>query len=872
MKQILAAMSQRFEIIPDQVSRYRWFIWILFIIAMVGYGSGASRFQLDLTDEGFFSKSDPVRIAYNQFRAQFGGDDNIYLVYKALDGDIFSQKSLTAVRDLQEELLNYRLSMQAEDTSPLDHVVDIKTIINASYLDASDDSLISKQFIGNDIPDSPEVLEQYRKKALAHPDYPLFYVSKDSTYGGILIRTDLGAKPLLKNEETRGDVEEDIDQALEFDELDITDTSNNKTFSSSGIDKNPEFEFVDPVQYQQLMHIITKYIEKPEYQQALSFHPVGNAVIHTYVLDVLFEQINMVMGLSILLIVVMLWFLFRSLSAVIWPVIIIGAASVLAIATLGWLELRMNMMVNITVFMILVVGVADSVHLLSGYIYYRNLGNDHPQSMRLTYKNAGMAIMLTSVTTAIGMMSLFLVPIDAIQTFGFSAAIGVVFAFIISVFMLPLMLDLWRPLKNLEKNQADKKGEKHHYIQQVLRKVEHLSHLKPNVNIGIFTVIFIFFCFGLTKIEVDSNPMSLFKPETPIVKDFNLVDKHMGGTQNIEVMINMGQENALKDPAVLNAMESYQNYMMTTFPGEVLRTNSLVNITKDANKSLNGGNANFYAIPQDPRVLEQTLFLFNNANPTDRRLVVSDDYQQAHITATFANVGSKRYVEILDEVEPEIDRLFGELQQNYPTMKIKTTGGMTLFSKLLDLLSWSQIKGFGIALALISIVLFLVLSSVKLGLIALYPNLFPLVVMFGLMGYLKIPLDVDTLIVAPLMIGIVVDDTIHFLNHYRAEVQKHGDVHRGIQIAFREVGQAIAFTSIILALSFMAMMFMDHQGLKHFGILSSITIITALIAELFLLPALLVKANANLGVESESNRKHHQPENLVGVIDNEKLA
>ncbi|MDH3343099.1 MAG: MMPL family transporter, partial [Gammaproteobacteria bacterium] len=620
MKKILAVMSQRFEIIPDQVRRYRWLIWILFIIAMVGYGSGASRFQLDLTDEGFFSKSDPVRIAYNQFRAQFGGDDNIYLVYRALDGDIFSKKSLTAVRDLQEELLNYRLSLQPEDTSPLDHVVDIKTIINASYLDASDDSLIAKQFIGNNIPDDSATLEQIRKKAQAHPDYPLFYVSKDSTYGGILIRTDLGAKPLLKDENETEETAENLDQEFEFDDIDITDTDTD-TVNSTSVNNNPEFEFVDPVQYQQLMHTITEHIEKPEYQQALSFHPVGNAVIHTYVLDVLFEQINMVMSLSIILIIAMLWFLFRSLSAVIWPVIIIGAASVLAIATLGWLELRMNMMVNITVFMILVVGVADSVHLLSGYIYYRNLGNDHPQSMRLTYKNAGMAILLTSVTTAIGMMSLFLVPIDAIQTFGFSAAIGVVFAFIVSVFMLPLMLDLWRPLKNLDKNQVSKGGKKHHYIQRILRKVEHLSHVNPNLNISIFTLIFIFFCFGLTKIEVDSNPMSLFKPDTPIVKDFNLVDTHMGGTQNIEVMIDMGQENALKAPAVLNAMESYQHYMTRTFPGEVLRTNSLVNIAKDANKSLNGGNDNFYSIPQDPRVLEQTLFLFNNANPSDRRLV-----------------------------------------------------------------------------------------------------------------------------------------------------------------------------------------------------------------------------------------------------------
>ena len=877
MKQLLFLMSNTFEAIPDQVRRFRWLVWSLFIGILIFYGSGASKFQLDLTDEGFFSKSDPVRIAYNQFRAQFGGDDNIYLVYKALDGDVFSEKSLTAVRNLQEEILNYRLHLAPEESSPLDHIVDVKTIVNASYLEASDDALVSRQFIGSNIPRTQEELNAIREKAFAHPDYPLFYVSKDASYGGILIRTDLGAKPVSKNSDDPEEKNADGSiTELTLDDLEITDfdelQEDFQQNTATAIDENPEFEFVDPVQYQDLMHKLTDYFEKPEYQAALNFHPVGNAVIHTYVLDVLFEQINTVMGLSILLIIAMLWILFRSAAAVLWPIIIIGSASVMAIATLGWLELRMNMMVNITIFMILVVGVADSVHLLSGYIYYRNHGHDHRKALRLTYRNAGMAILLTSVTTAIGMMSLFLVPIDAIQIFGFSAAAGVVFAFIISVLMLPLMLDIWKPYKE---NRQKTKAKEHHVIQRVLRKVEHYSHLKPDVNISIFTIIFIFFLYGLTLIEVDSNPMSLFKPDTPIVKDFSLVDKNMSGTQNIELMIDMGVENALKDPAVLKAMEEYQNYLVQTFPGEVLRTNSLVNIAKDANKSLNGGKETFYTIPDNPQILEQTLFLFNSANPTDRRLVVSDDYRQAHVTASFTNVGSKRYVEILDQVQPQLDNFFGELKNVYPAMKITTTGSMTIFSKLLDLLSWSQIKGFGIALALISVILLLVLSSVKLGLIALYPNLFPLVVMFGLMGYLKIPLDVDTLIVAPLMIGIVVDDTIHFLNHYRAEVQKHGDVYKGIKIAFREVGQAIAFTSIILALSFMAMMLMDHQGLKHFGILSSITIVTALIAELFLLPALLVRFGANLGVKNQkqsTKTNYEQADNINGENNNEKFA
>ncbi|MDH5692618.1 MAG: MMPL family transporter [Gammaproteobacteria bacterium] len=854
MKIFLTKLSALFEAVPDTTRRYRWFIWAFFLVVLGAYGSGAAKFQLDLSDEGFFAKDDPVRVAYNQFRANFGSDDNIYILYKPTDGDVFSHQSLKAMRDLQEEILNYRLNLKEGETSPLDHILEIKSIVNASYLEASVDALISRQYVGSEIPTRQKDLDDLKTNALNHPDYPLMYISKDTQYGAFLIRTDLGTRPVNKGETEQAQPlnMEDMD----LSELDITDMGSGVQAASKVADEHIEFEFIDPQEYVDLMHKLNETMEKPEYTKYMSFHPVGNAVVHTFVMDILFKQINVVMSLSLLLIIIMLWILFRSASAVLWPVVIICSASLLTIATLGWLGLRMNMMVNITVFMVLVVGVADAVHLLSGYIYFRNHGNDHHQSLRLAYRNAGTAIFLTSVTTAIGMLALFMVPIDAIQTFGFSAAVGVLFAFVISVFMLPVMLDVWRPYKKLKVAAGDMDSRKHHVIQKMLLRVEHLSHLKPSVNITIFTVLLGVFVFGLTKIEVDSNPMSLFDPETPIVADFELVDEKMGGTQAVEIMIDMGVENGLKDPVVLKAMERYQDYLVQTFPGEVLRTNSLVNIVKDSNKSLNGGREDYYRIPDEPRVVDQTLFLFNNANPKDRRLVVSDDYRKAHITASFTNVGSKRYVEVFEVIEPVVEEIFGPLRNTYPEMKITTTGGMTLFSKLLDLLSWSQIKGFGIALALISIVLLLVFSSIKMGLVAIYPNLFPLVVMFGLMGYLGIPLDVDTLIVAPLMIGIVVDDTIHFMNHYRAEIMKHGDVSKAIQVAFREVGQAITFTSLILALSFMAMIGLDHQGLKNFGILSSLTIITALIAELFLLPALLSKTNA--GVELYSAKSNSQ--------------
>ncbi|HFE37811.1 MAG TPA: hypothetical protein ENK06_05255, partial [Gammaproteobacteria bacterium] len=524
------------------------------------------------------------------------------------------------------------------------------------------------------------------------------------------------------------------------------------------------------------------------------------------------------------------------------------AASVITIAIFGWLGLKMNMMVNVTILLILVVGVADSVHILSGYLYFRNQGKPHKAAIESTYEKSGVAVFLTSLTTAIGMLVLLVVPLVPIQRFAISASLGVLLAFIFTVFLLPLMLDLWAPKLKKPKGKVASKDEGIHIIQWLLQKVEHYSHINPNYNIIVFSLLGLIFLFGVTKIQVDSNFVNIFGDGSTIETATSLVDEKMGGTQNLEIMIDMGRSEALKQPQVLNVMNELQNYLTTEVENVVI-VRSLVNIVKDSNKSLNGGRESAYVIPQDPAVLEQTLFLFNNANPVDRRKVVSDNYQKAHITVNFLNMGSMHYTAIVADIEKKMAQLFAPLKKDYPQMQVNATGGLTIILKMVDYLSWSQIQGFAIALLAISGILFFIFDSWRIGLIALFPNVFPLVIVFGTMGYFGIPLDVDTLIVAPLMIGIVVDDTIHFLTHYREEIIKHNDKYLAISKAFREVGQAIVFTSIILSASFLTFLLLEHQGMKHFGLLAAVAIMTALLAELFLLPALLLKYNVTFPIK-----------------------
>ena len=196
----------------------------------------------------------------------------------------------------------------------------------------------------------------------------------------------------------------------------------------------------------------------------------------------------------------------------------------------------------------------------------------------------------------------------------------------------------------------------------------------------------------------------------------------------------------------------------------------------------------------------------------------------------------------------EIDEVFGPLRVDYPEMTIGLAGGLPLIMGMADAYSRAQIESFGLVLVVVTVLLLGVFGSARVGLVAMVPNVYPALITFGVMGLWRIPLDVDTLVIAPMLIGIAVDDTIHFVTHYRVFLAETGDGWIAIRRTLHEVGQAIVFTSIILVLGFMVLIFSNHEGLANFGLLIAVAFGTALLADLLLLPVLLSLTGEGFGV------------------------
>ncbi len=838
-----------YERLPELLRKHQKWIWMFYLVCLAAAFFGLIKYpglKLDMALESWFRKNDEAVVVFNQFRENFGSDDAVYIVYKAKDGDVFSDKSLNAVRNLQNELEELRLQSNDKKEHSLDRIVEITSLINASYMEVDEDTLVSRDFVGKKNPSNVELREKLRQEALTHKDFPLFYLSEDSQYGGIFIRTDFGTVPFeTEDMDNLDSLELDLEES--FESMDEEDTAAEEEFGA------PKFKAADMTEYAKFVDDINQVVLKSEYTDVLEFHSVGNPIIMHFFNYVLNVEMSIIWSITLLIIVCVLYYLFRSFSAVIWPITLVIIGIILTLGIVAWVNMVMSMMISLLVMLILVVGVADSIHILSGYLYFRKQGYEHEKAMGAAMKKAGFACMLTSLTTSAGLLAMMFVPIPPIARFGISAAIGVMMAFILSVTLLPLLMDLWKPITKKQEKRFQEDPDRLSLIQRFLRFVEPYSYSYPKTVVVVFLVLGAFAFYGLTKVKVNSNMMELIKEGNPVRNAQQIADTIMGGTQSMEITLDMGKRDALKDPRVLNAMDEMQNFLLNEHPGFVIRANSLVNVVKNSFQVLNQDDPAKYIIPQDRKTLWQTLFLFDSANEDDRKELVTDSYDQGRIAVRLKNYGSIEYLPFFNEVQKKADEIFSQLKQDYPEMNVSITGGLAMMMKLIDYMSWSQIQSFGLALIVITIMLLFVFGSPKVGLMGMIPNLFPVLTTFGAMGFLDISLDADTLIIDRIVIGIAVDDTIHFLTHFRTDYLETGDVKKAIIASIHEVGQAISFSTVILVLGFLALIFSSHLGMAHFGYLTAVAFVSALVADLLLLPSLCVIFSKIHGVSPASD-------------------
>ncbi len=908
MEKLLITLSDAFAQVPNRVLRYKHFVLSgLIVISLLMVWGIFTRTELDMTTDSFLDQEDPSMLALNEYRRQFGSDDSVFLVYRAKDGDVFSRESLLAIQQLTDDL-RYWQQLRPEDYpdaingidldfNELNHVRRVQSIANLRFQENQGDTLLSNRLVPEQLPESDDELATIKARALNQQDYLLAFYSADARYGAVMIQTDFGAQPVEGYEPAVNATDIVLDDSfIDFDAF-AADDSFDLDFDESAQIQEVSFEPVDMLGYTNF-HLMTKALYE-KYDEQFEFFPVGNPPMMEFMMDTLSQM--QVLGLVMILIfTLLLYILFRSFSAVLWPMVTIAASMAWTWGFTVWLGVTISQMISLTVLLVFAVGIADCVHVMSAYFSFRRQGDDHYDALSKSYGKTGLAIMVTTITTMAGVLALTTSELVPIQVFGMMSAFGVVMAFFFTLVLLPILLDLWHPGAPAadDASLADRLGDRWNRLSNstktgtalvyvvavymmlgpwvgtyitvislltyvvvnwqlaILSAVPNFVARRPWLVLSVFAGLFALCSYGMTLIRIDSNMTELTKEGSAIRVAYETVDENMAGAMSMVIMVDTHTSDGLYNPRLMQAMDQLQNRIETRYSDQVTRTNSLANIVKDTYQIMSDDDPAYYRVPDDAQMISQLLYLFNSANPEDRRALVSDDYSRSHISLNIYNAGSYQYQRFFEEISQEIDEVFGPLESEFPELEVYLTGSMALLMRMADEVANSQFSSFTFAIAVISVIMIITLGSFQGGIMAMIPNMIPALLGFGLMGLLGIALDTDTLLIAPLIIGIAVDDTIHFMTHYRVELIRTGSISESLVSTIRDVGQAVMFTTMVLGLGFALLSFSDYLGMAKMGFFGSAAIFVALLCDLFLIPAMIIIFKPTFGVKNADTRIH----------------
>lgn len=561
------------------------------------------------------------------------------------------------------------------------------------------------------------------------------------------------------------------------------------------------------------------------------FYLAGGTTTNLSLSQYLQRDMAVFVPITFFLVILTMWLFFRNIILTALAFANIGLCVGATVGLMGWTGVTLNNVSSIVVPLVMALALCDTVHIfahLDRQIVIK-LG-DKVSALSYVLKRVYLPCLLTSVTTGIGFISLSVSQLEPIREFAWIAGTAMIFEFIFSFFFLGPLLLLFSP----EKIYRDRSSSS--------TFSQFLSHLGKNVEkhsraIAITgAIIVIVAMVSAANLRVETNVLAFFRHSSPVRIALDWVGRNLSGVMTLDVALYSESADAFKEPKNLKIIEAIQNHI-TTISG-VDKTVSFVDFIKDMNESFHSENAAFYAIPDTMEAVSQYMLLYDSDDIED---FINTDFDKARISVRLTGHSSSKNGIIIDNIRAFIDRLPAD------HLDIRVTGEAVDVENVSSALVKSQIYSLALAAAVIAIVMALVFRSIKLGAISLIPNLFPIILNFGIMGIAGIPLDTGTALIAAIAMGIAVDDTIHFLSEYQAK-RKRGMPHaKALRIATLIKGRAVISSSVILCVGFVVLVLSRFVPIIHFGFLCAIIMISAIIGDFVVLPAvILLKARQKI--------------------------
>lgn len=553
-------------------------------------------------------------------------------------------------------------------------------------------------------------------------------------------------------------------------------------------------------------------------------HFVGRIVAQDVYLKNLQNEFVYFLAISFALVIVFLWMSFRSVEGIIYPLIIVLTSIYFTLGVMAYLNKSLDIMTVMLPTMIFITGMSDVVHFFSKYVEENEKGISKTEIFKLVIKEVGFPTFLTLITTAIGFLSLLFSSIIPIRNFGFYTTVGITIAFILTYTLLPALLFLFNSKKIKPKKV-------HAKTPDVIMPRLMFWVLRNQKKIGIVTLfLLIFFAIGIYKIKVNNILLEDLSDGVKIKQDFAFFDKHYSGVRPIEIAIEISDKNkTVWDYDVVKQLYQIDEFLKQEYKAGFLYSPAM--IVKTLHKAINSSNTEF---PTEEEYVDIKEEILKNKKNKDIMRIVTTDGKFARISGKMNDFGSL----VVNKMNMNF-KSFLDDQINPNQIKVQITGAAHLVDLNNDYMVSNMVSGFIFSFLVTALLTFILHKSLRMVFVFLIPNVIPLIVVAGIMGYAGIELKAATSLVFSIAFGIATDDTIHFISRLKIELDQGKNLLYAFKRTFLETGKPIVLTSFILTGGFISLTISDFQSTFYFGFLLCITMLIALLADLFLLPVLL---------------------------------
>lgn len=758
-------MEQRLRY-GDWIFRFRWLIIFSTVVVVLAAASGGRFLKFSSNYRVYFSKDNPQMNAFDTLQNTYTKNDNVMIGIAPKNGKVFTRETLAFVEEVSRAAWKIPYSTRVD------------SIANFQHTWADGDNLVVEDLFQDSQSLSDEELKRREKIALAEPLLLNRFITLQKDITAVNVTINLPEKSLQEVPETVAflrNLKEEFEQ------------------------KYPDFKIY-------LTGVV--FINN-------AFFEASQGDMKTLV-PIMYLMVIGVMGLVL-----------RSFWGTLSTFLVIAFSLLTAVGLAGWAGIRLTPASSNAPVIILTLAVADSVHLLTTMFHEMRLGKIKREALVDSLHINHRPIFITSVTTAIGFLSLNFGDSPPFHDLGNIVAMGVMAAYVYSVSFLPAMMAVL-PLRIKPRSEAGAI-----WCDWV---ADFVIQYRKKLFWGILAVMVVLVA-QIPRIEIDEKFNQYFDDRYQFRKDTDfMISKHLNGFESIDFSLKAGESGGISNPEYLAKVEEFARWFRAQ--PKVMYVGTLTDTMKRLNKNMHGDDESLYALPKDRELAAQYLLLYELSLPfgLDLNNQINIDKSSTRFSVLLENLSTKDVMDLEKRVE-------AWQEENLPE-EMRATGAspLIMFSHIATRNIKSMMGGMLVALLLISAILIWALRNFRLGVISLAPNLIPVFLTFGIWGFLFQKIGMAIAIVAPVALGIIVDDTVHFMNKYQHARKDLGkSPEEAVRYSFHTVGTALWMTSLILVMGFGALCFSGFTMNYHMGLMTIIAIVTALVVDFLFLPVLLMK-------------------------------